>query len=856
MEDNIFDKIHEVDLQKTMETSYIDYAMSVIASRALPDVRDGLKPVQRRVLYSMIELNNGPDKPHRKSARIVGDTMGKYHPHGDSSIYGALVNMAQNWSTRYPLVDGHGNFGSVDGDGAAAMRYTEARLSKISMELLADINKNTVDFVPNFDETEREPSVLPSRYPNLLVNGTTGIAVGMATNIPPHNLKEIIKAVVKIIDNRILENRQTDIEEILEIVKAPDFPTGGIILGTRGSEEAYRTGRGKVRVRAVTDIETLPNGKSQIIVTELPYMVNKARLLEKIAELHREKKIDGITDLRDESDREGMRVVVELRRDANANVILNQLYKHTQMQDTFGIIMLALVNNEPKIMNLLDMLKYYLIHQEEVVTRRTQYDLNKAEERDHILQGLLIALDNIDEVIQIIRSSQSTQIAKERLMERFALSEVQSQAIVDMRLRALTGLEREKLENEHRELLQKIAELKAILADEKLLLGVIREEIQIIGEKFGDDRRSVIGFDEYDISMEDLIPRDNTVIAMTSLGYIKRMTVDNFKSQNRGGKGIKGMQTIEEDYIEDLLMTTTHHYIMFFTNYGRVYRLKAYEIPEASRTARGTAIINLLQLNPGEKISAIIPVNDYEEKSNLFMVTKNGIVKKTPIMEYSNVRKNGLAAINLREDDELIEVKITNKDTEIFLVTKHGMCIRFKETDVRNTGRTSMGVIGMNLGDRDEIVGMQLDHQGDSLLIVSENGMGKRTYLNEFTVQKRGGKGVKCYKIVEKTGYVVGVKAVNDDHEIMMITTEGIIIQLRMEDISTLGRITSGVKLINVGDNVKVAKIAKVREKVSDGNQEFENVDDALEDIPEEEKYPIRIDEDEEVTLPVEEEEE
>lgn len=856
MEDNIFDKIHEVDLQKTMETSYIDYAMSVIASRALPDVRDGLKPVQRRVLYSMIELNNGPDKPHRKSARIVGDTMGKYHPHGDSSIYGALVNMAQNWSTRYPLVDGHGNFGSVDGDGAAAMRYTEARLSKISMELLADINKNTVDFVPNFDETEREPSVLPSRYPNLLVNGTTGIAVGMATNIPPHNLREIIKAVVKIIDNRILENRQTDIEEILEIVKAPDFPTGGIILGTRGSEEAYRTGRGKVRVRAVTDIETLPNGKSQIIVTELPYMVNKARLLEKIAELHREKKIDGITDLRDESDREGMRVVVELRRDANANVILNQLYKHTQMQDTFGIIMLALVNNEPKIMNLLDMLKYYLIHQEEVVTRRTQYDLNKAEERDHILQGLLIALDNIDEVIQIIRSSQSTQIAKERLMERFALSEVQSQAIVDMRLRALTGLEREKLENEHRELLQKIAELKAILADEKLLLGVIREEIQIIGEKFGDDRRSVIGFDEYDISMEDLIPRDNTVIAMTSLGYIKRMTVDNFKSQNRGGKGIKGMQTIEEDYIEDLLMTTTHHYIMFFTNFGRVYRLKAYEIPEASRTARGTAIINLLQLNPGEKISAIIPVNDYEEKSNLFMVTKNGIVKKTPIMEYSNVRKNGLAAINLREDDELIEVKITNKDTEIFLVTKHGMCIRFKETDVRNTGRTSMGVIGMNLGDRDEIVGMQLDHQGDSLLIVSENGMGKRTYLNEFTVQKRGGKGVKCYKIVEKTGYVVGVKAVNDDHEIMMITTEGIIIQLRMEDISTLGRITSGVKLINVGDNVKVAKIAKVREKVSDGNQEFENVDDALEDIPEEEKYPIRIDEDEEVTLPVEEEEE
>ncbi|MCM1160880.1 MAG: DNA gyrase subunit A [Roseburia sp.] len=855
MEDNIFDKVHEVDLKKTMENSYIDYAMSVIASRALPDVRDGLKPVQRRVLYSMIELNNGPDKPHRKSARIVGDTMGKYHPHGDSSIYGALVNMAQPWSTRYPLVDGHGNFGSVDGDGAAAMRYTEARLSKISMELLADINKDTVDFVPNFDETEKEPAVLPSRYPNLLVNGTTGIAVGMATNIPPHNLREVINAVVKIIDNKVQEDRDTEIDELLKIVKAPDFPTGGIILGTRGSEEAYRTGRGKVRVRAVTDIETLPNGKSRIVVTELPYMVNKANLILKIAELVKAKKIDGITDLRDESDREGMRVVIELRRDANANVIMNQLYKHTQMQDTFGIIMLALVNNEPKVMNLLDMLKSYLIHQEDVVTRRTKYDLNKAEERDHILQGLLIALDHIDEVIQIIRSSQNAQIAKERLIERFGLSDVQAQAIVDMRLRALTGLEREKIENEHKELLARISELKAILADKKLLLGVIKEEILIIAEKYGDERRSSIGFDAYDISMEDLIPKDNTVIAMTSLGYIKRMTVDNFKAQNRGGKGIKGMQTIEDDYIEDLLMTTTHHYIMFFTNYGRVYRLKAYEIPEAGRNARGIAIINLIQLNPGEKISAIIPIKDYEENKNLFMVTKNGIVKKTSIMEYSHVRKNGLAAINLREDDELIEVKTTDNETEIFLVTKHGMCIRFKETDVRATGRTSMGVIGMNLSDQDEVVGMQLDHQGDSLLIVSSNGMGKRTYLDEFTVQKRGGKGVKCYKITEKTGYVVGVKAVNDDHEIMMITTEGIIIQLRMEDISTLGRITSGVKMINLDDNVTVAKIAKVREKVSDGNQEFENVEDALEDISEEEKNPVINDIEEEITLPKEEEE-
>ncbi len=844
MEDNIFDKIHDVDLKKTMETSYIDYAMSVIASRALPDVRDGLKPVQRRVLYSMIELNNGPDKPHRKSARIVGDTMGKYHPHGDSSIYGALVNMAQPWSLRHPLVDGHGNFGSVDGDGAAAMRYTEARLSKISMELLADINKDTVDFVPNFDETEKEPTVLPSRFPNLLVNGTTGIAVGMATNIPPHNLREVVDAVVKIIDNRIIDDKETSIEEILPIVKAPDFPTGGIILGTKGSEEAYRTGRGKIRVRAVTDIETMANGKNRIIVTELPYLVNKANLILKIAELVKLKKIDGITDLRDESDREGMRIVIELRRDANANVIMNQLYKHTQMQDTFGVIMLALVNNEPRIMNLLDMLKYYIKHQEEVVTRRTKYDLNKAEERDHILQGLLIALDNIDEVIQIIRSSQNTQTAKERLMDRFKLTDVQAQAIVDMRLRTLTGLEREKIENEHQELLKKIAELKAILADEKVLLGVIRTEIKEISDKYGDERRSRIGFDEYDISMEDMIPKDNTVIAMTNLGYIKRMTIDNFKSQNRGGKGIKGMKTIEEDFIVDLLMASTHHYIMFFTNYGRVYRLKAYEIPEASRTSRGTAIVNLLQMNPGEKITAIMPVMDYEENKNFFMITKKGIAKKTNIFEYSNIRKNGLTAINLRDDDELIEVKITDENTEIFLVTKHGMCIRFKETDVRSTGRSSMGVIGMNLDDGDEIIGMQLDHQGDSLLIVSENGLGKRTYLNEFTVQKRGGKGVKCYKITEKTGYVVGVKAVNDDHEIMMITTGGVIIQLRMDDISTLGRITSGVKMINLDEGVKVAQIAKVREKVSNGNQEFEDPDDAIENIDEG---------DEDITIPEEE---
>ena len=858
MEDNIFDKIEEVDLKKKMEESYIDYAMSVIAARALPDVRDGLKPVQRRVLYSMIELNNGPDKPHRKCARIVGDTMGKYHPHGDSSIYGALVNMAQEWNTRYPLVDGHGNFGSEDGDGPAAMRYTEARLSKISMEMLADINKDTVDFEPNFDETEKEPVVLPSRYPNLLVNGTSGIAVGMATNIPPHNLREVVDAVVKIMDNRILEDRDTEIEEIMGIVKAPDFPTGGVILGTRGVEEAYRTGRGKIRVRAVTNIETLPNGKSQIIVTELPYMVNKAKLIEKIADLHKEKRIDGITDLRDESNREGTRVVIELRRDANANVILNQLYTHTQMQDTFGVIMLALVNGQPKVLSLLDMLKCYIAHQEDVVTRRTKYDLNKAEERDHILQGLLIAQDHIDEVIQIIRSSQTPQISKDRLIERFGLTDVQAQAIIDMRLRALTGLEHEKLEAEHQELLKKIAELKAILADEKRLLGVIRSELLVIKDKYGDDRRSKIGYDEFDISMEDMIPRENTIIAMTNLGYIKRMTVDNFKAQNRGGRGIKGMQTIEEDFIADLLMTTTHHYVMFFTNFGRVYRLKAYEIPEAGRTARGTAIINLLQLAPEEKISAIIPVKDYEKDDNLFMVTRKGIVKKTPILEYSNVRKNGLAAINLREDDELIEVKVTNADSEIFLVTRDGMCIRFKETDVRNTGRTSMGVIGMTLSDNDEIVGMQLDHQGDSLLIVSENGLGKRTSMDEFTVQHRGGKGVKCYKITEKTGYVIGVKAVTDENEIMMITTEGIIIQIRMDDVSQLGRITSGVKLINLDAGVTVAQIAKVREKVSDGNQEFDDVDDAMEDVSKPSEVDQEEDDDpaeEHITMPEETEE-
>lgn len=817
---NVFDKVQEVDLQETMEQSYIEYAMSVIASRALPDVRDGLKPVQRRILYAMIELNNGPDKPHRKCARIVGDTMGKYHPHGDSSIYGALVNLAQEWSTRYPLVDGHGNFGSVDGDGAAAMRYTEARLSKISMEMLADINKDTVDFGPNFDETEKEPIVLPSRFPNLLVNGTTGIAVGMATNIPPHNLRETIDGVLKIIENKIDNDRDTEIEELLDIIKGPDFPTGAMILGKNGINEAYRTGRGKIKVRAVTEIEPMGNNRQRIVVTELPYMVNKAKLIEKIAELVRDKRVDGISDLRDESNREGMRVVIELKKDANPNIILNHLYKHTQLQDTFGVILLALVNNEPMILNLKQILELYLKHQEEVITRRSKYELNKAEERAHILEGLLVALDNIDEVIHIIRSSKNVAEAKEKLIQSFGLTDVQAQAIVDMRLRALTGLEREKLEAEYADLEAKIAELKAILGDEKRLLGVIRDEITVIRNKYGDDRRTSIGIDDDEITIEDLIKKENTVIAMTKLGYIKRMTVDNFRSQNRGGKGIKGMSTLDDDYIEDLLMTSTHHFIMFFTNKGKAYRIKAYQIPESSRVARGTAIVNILQLEPGEKITAMIPIRDFDHDVYLFMATKRGIVKKTSIKEYDHIRKTGIISINLREDDELIEVKTTNNENDVFLVTKHGKCIRFNENDVRPTGRSSMGVIGMTLDEDDEIIGMQLDSQGDSLLIASEKGMGKRTDLTEFNCQHRGGKGVLCYNITEKTGNVIGAKAVNDSHEIMMITSGGIIIRMPVNGISKIGRYTSGVKLmdIDVENDIKVASIAKVREAEADEN--------------------------------------
>ena len=836
MDDKIFDNIHDVDLKETMENSYIDYAMSVIASRALPDVRDGLKPVQRRVLFSMIELNNGPDKPHRKCARIVGDTMGKYHPHGDSSIYGALVNMAQEWNTRYPLVDGHGNFGSVDGDGAAAMRYTEARLSKISMTMFGinykddkftlgkDIDMDGVDFMPNFDETEKEPTVLPARYPNLLVNGTTGIAVGMATNIPPHNLREIIGAVNKIIDNQIEEDRDTDIEEILNIVKGPDFPTGGVILGKAGIEEAYRTGKAKIRVRAVSEIEPMDNGKNRIVVTEIPYNVNKARLIEKIAELHKDKKIDGITDLRDESSREGMRICIELRRDVNPNIILNQLYKHTQLQDTFGVIMLALVDNQPKILNLKEMLTHYLNHQKDVVTRRTKYELNKAEERAHILEGLLIALDNIDEVIKIIRNSADVSTAKLTLMERFGLSDAQAQAIVDMRLRALTGLERDKIQQEYNELQVLIGKLKAILSDEKVLLSVIKTEITEIADKYGDDRRTSIGYDEYDISMEDMIPVTNTVVTFTKLGYIKRMNEDNFKAQHRGGKGIKGMDTIDDDYVVEMLMMSSHDYLLFFTNKGRVYRIKAYEIPESSRTSRGIAIVNILQLQPDEKVTAMIPIEDYHEDKYLFMATADGFVKKTKITEYDNIRKNGLTAITLRDDDKLIEVKLTDGKEDVIMVTKYGQAIRFSETEVRPTGRATMGVIGMNLAADDMIIGMQMISQGESLMTVSENGLGKCTLMTEFNTIHRGGKGVKCYKITEKTGNLIGAKAVEKDDEVMLINTAGTIIRIEVAGTALLSRITSGVKLIDLKENTKLISIAKVRKSETILENDDENV--------------------------------
>ena len=820
MDDKIFDRIEDVDLKKRMEDSYIDYAMSVISSRALPDVRDGLKPVQRRILHSMIELNNGPDKPHRKCARIVGDTMGKYHPHGDSSIYGALVNMAQDWNMRAPLVDGHGNFGSVDGDSPAAMRYTEARLSKISMEMVADINKDTVDFVPNFDDTEKEPTILPARFPNLLVNGTSGIAVGMATNIPPHNLRETINAVVKIIDNQVEFDRDTTIEEIMQVIQGPDFPTGAQILGRAGIEEAYRTGRGKIKVRAVTNIEMLPNGKGQILVTELPYMVNKANLIKKIADLVKDKKIDGITAISDHSSRQGMEICIETRRDANPNIILNRLFKHTQLQDTFGVIMLALVNGQPKVMNILEMLQYYLKHQEEVVTRRTKYDLNKAEERAHILSGLLKALDHIDEIIRIIRASENTQKAKENLMEAFGFTDVQAQAIVDMRLRALTGLERNRLQNEFDELQAKIAYYKEILADRHVLLNLIKEEILVIADKYGDDRRTEITIDHSELTTMDLIPNDNVVITMTKRGYIKRMTLDAFRAQNRGGKGIKGMQTLEDDYIEDIFLTFTHQNLLFFTNQGRVYRLKAYKVPEASRTAKGTAIVNLLELQPEEKISAALSIDEFKEGNYLFMATKQGIVKKTNIMDYQNIRRTGLTAIKLQENDELIDVKFTDGMRDVFMTSKNGRCIRFNENCVRPTGRASMGVRGMQLRGDDEVVSMQLDIQGEYMLMVTEKGFGKRTKLSDFPVKGRGGLGVICYKLVPKTGKLVDAQAVVDENEVLLITTEGIIIRIQSTDINVIGRNTSGVKVMNVDEDVSVAGIAKVRDSKNQDDDE------------------------------------
>ena len=825
MDDKVFDKIHEVDLKKTMETSYIDYAMSVIVSRALPDVRDGLKPVQRRVLWSMIELNNGPDKPHRKCARIVGDTMGKYHPHGDSSIYGALVNMAQDWSFHYPLVDGHGNFGSVDGDSPAAMRYTEARLSRISMEMLADINKNTVDFVPNFDETEKEPVVLPARIPNLLINGTTGIAVGMATNMPPHNLGEVIDACVRMIDDRVAGRPDTPIEDIMKIIKGPDFPTGATILGRHGIEEAYRTGRGKITVRAVTRIETKPSGKSEILVTELPFLVNKARLIESIAELVRNKKIDGITGLNDHSSREGMEICIEVRRDANANIVLNQLYKHTQLQDTFGVNNLALVDGQPKVLNLNEILIYYLRHQEDVVTRRTQYDLNKAEERAHILRGLLIALDHIDEVIAIIRAAANVQAAKSELMKRFGLDDPQAQAIVDMRLRALTGLERSKIESEYAELKKTIEHLKAILADRNLLLGVIRDELLVIRGKYADERKTKIVFDSSDISVEDLIPDENMVITATQLGYVKRMTVDQFHMQNRGGKGIRGMQTLDDDAVANVMMTTNHSYILFFTNQGRVYRLHAYEIPEASRTARGTAIVNLLMLQPEEHITTVLPIRRFEADRYLVMATRHGVVKRTPMAAFANIRKNGLTAITLEEHDELIEVKWDDCGQDVILVSRNGMSIRFNVSDIRPMGRGAAGVRGMKLEDGDEVVNMVTERQGTHLLFISERGLGKLTPITEFRRQYRGGIGLKCYKITEKSGRLVGARAVSEDDEILIITTEGIMIRTSCLDISILGRITTGVKIMNLGEGVKVASFTKVLE--DDDASSDEQADDA-----------------------------
>lgn len=818
MQENQFDKIIPVNLEDEMQKSYIDYAMSVIVARALPDVRDGLKPVHRRILYSMNELNLDPSKAHKKSARIVGDTMGKYHPHGDSSIYDALVRMAQDFSMRYPLVDGHGNFGSIDGYEAAAQRYTEARLSRLSMEMLADIEKNTVDFIPNYDEEFLEPSVLPARYPNLLVNGSSGIAVGMATNIPPHNLAEVIDAIVKIIDNHIDSDRETEIDELLSIIKGPDYPTGGSIIGTAGINSAYRTGRGKLRLRSEVSVEEMPGGRERIIVTEIPYQVNKAKMIEKMADLIKDKRIDGISDIRDESDRTGIRIIIELKRDTNSTIVLNQLYKFSQLQETYSLIMLALVDNQPRILNLKEMLTYYLDYQKEVVTRRTRFDLDKALKRSHILEGLIKALDHIDEIISIIRSSKDTVMAKERLTERFDFSELQVSAIVEMRLRSLTGLEREKLEKEYADIKELIKYLEAILADEKRLYAVIREEILIIKTKYADERKTKIVPDYGEIVMEDLIEDDMSVITMTHLNYIKRIPLSTYKSQNRGGKGIKGMETRDEDFVRNLFLSSNHSLILFFTNKGKVYSTKTYEIPEASRIAKGTPIVNLLELDEGEKISAVIPVREFSENDYLMMITKSGIAKKTDLALFSNIRRNGLKAVGLKEDDELISVLRTDGEKEIFIATRLGMAIRFNESDIRSMGRQAAGVKAIRLRKDDAVVAAEMLLPEHKILMVTENGFGKCTQISEYHVQKRGGKGLKSHNITEKTGNIVGVNVVNDNEELIMITSEGIVIRIRVNDISTVGRVTQGVKLINIAGDVSVVGTAKITEEHIDND--------------------------------------
>jgi DNA gyrase subunit A len=806
-------KIVPVNIEDEMKKSYIDYAMSVIVGRALPDVRDGLKPVHRRVLFAMRDLGNTPDKPHRKSARIVGDVMGKYHPHGDAAIYDTLVRLAQDFSIRYPLIDGHGNFGSVDGDPAAAMRYTEARLAPIAMELLTDINKNTVNFVSNFDETLMEPEVLPSRFPNLLVNGSSGIAVGMATNIPPHNLSEVINGVVMMIDNP-----DVSVKDLMTVIKGPDFPTGGIILGKEGIKNAYKTGRGSIKIRAKVSIEAINGNRNRIIVNEIPYQVNKARLIEKIAELVRDKKIEGISDLRDESDRKGMRIVIELKRDANPNIILNQLYKHTSMQANFGVIMLALVDGRPRVLSLRDMIFHYIEHQKEVIIRRTKYDLEKAEEKAHILEGLRIALMYLDEVIKLIRSSKTVEDARGGLMERFGLSQKQAQAILDMRLQKLTGLEREKLEAEYKETIEQIEYFKSILNDEQKVRNIIKEELTNIKKRYGDKRLTKISADVDDFEEEDLIEEQDIVITMTNLGYIKRLPLATYHSQRRGGRGITGITIREEDLVKHMFITTTHHNILFFTNLGSVYRLKGFEIPEAGRTAKGTAAVNLLSLKSKEKVTAVIPVKEFNDEQFLFMATKKGVVKKTVISEFASLRRKGLIAIRLK-DDELIEVKLTDGRQEVIMATRYGMSIRFKEEDVRSMGRAAAGVRGITLGKDDIVTGMDIIDPDKKILVVTDKGYGKKTPLSEYRVQTRGGKGIKTAKVTEKTGYIIDINMVSEEDELMIISAEGVIIRLRVADISQMGRNTQGVTLMRLDENDSVMAMAVV-DSESNGKEE------------------------------------